>query len=639
MRQWLGMLPPVVFPMVLAAQQRTDTVTLAPVVVTATRLPTRADALPTSVTVISGARLRAEGIRTVAEALRIVPGAAVVTTGPWGGQASLFLRGGESDYVKVLIDGVPQNAPGGSYDFANLTTDNVERIEVVRGPTSVLYGSDAVTGVVQIFTRDGRGAPRAAVAFGGGTYATNAVEVTASGGDDRAGYAIGLSRFASDGIYRFNNDYRNEVLSGHLRLKPDARTDAAMSVRYGDARYHFPTDGSGDPVSNNQHQVDRGPSVGLELGHVFSDDVEGRVTGTWHRDNAQYAIAPNGPSDTTTFPFSSSDWVTRAGLDGRANLRLSGGNVVTVGGAFEHETMQGTTLDGSRSRDDGAAYLQLVTNLERPFSMTLGARLDDNQRFGTYATYRAGLSVRVHGGTRAIASIGTGFKEPNFFENYATGFVRGNPDLQPEHSFTWEAGLEHHIPGTAVTVRATYFNQRFRDLIDYNGSGSVTYNYLNVPGADARGLEIASEAALGRAVRVSAGYTFLDTRVTKGGADTGSTALFLTGQPLLRRPWHSATLALSYRLGRRGSMTLTALYTGRRPDVDYRTLRRDTLPSYTRVDLAGQLDLRRPQAGAPGLAVVGKVENLFDAPYQEVTNFPARRRNLFLGGELRFGTP
>src|SRR5947199_7620006 len=160
MRQWLGMLPPVVFPMVLAAQQGTDTVTLAPVVVTATRLPARADALPTSVTVISGAQLRAEGIRTVAEALRIVPGAAVVTTGPWGGQASLFLRGGESDYVKVLIDGVPQNAPGGSYDFANLTTDNVERIEVVRGHTSVLYGSDAMTGVVQIFTSDGRGEAR-----------------------------------------------------------------------------------------------------------------------------------------------------------------------------------------------------------------------------------------------------------------------------------------------------------------------------------------------------------------------------------------------------------------------------------------------------------------------------------------------
>ncbi len=639
MRPWLGMLPLVVVPVVLAAQQRTDTVTLAPVVVTATRLPTRADALPTSVTVISGAQLRAQGLRTVAEALRGVPGAAVVSTGPWGGQVSLFLRGGESDYVKVLIDGVPQNAPGGSYDFANLTTDNVERIEVVRGPTSVLYGSDAVTGVVQIFTRDGRNASRATVAFGGGTYATNAFDATASGGDDRVGYALGLSRFASDGIYRFNNQYRNDVLSGRVRVRPDARTDAALSVRYGDALYHFPTDGSGDTVSHNQHQLDRGPSVGLDVGHVFSDHVESRVTGTWHRDNAQYAIAPNDSSDTRNFPFSSSDWVMRAGLDGRTNVRLSGGDVVTVGGAFEHETMQGSTLNGSRSRDDGAGYLQLVTDLERPLSVTLGARLDDNQRFGTYATYRAGLSVRVHGRTRAVASLGTGFKEPNFFENYAAGFVRGNPGLQPEHSFTWEAGLEHHLPGARVTLRATYFDQRFRDLIDYNGSNSVQYNYVNVPGADSRGLEVVSEAGLGGAVHITVAYTFLHTRVTRGGADTGSTALFVPGLPLLRRPWHSATVGLSSRLGARGSMSLTLLYTGRRPDVDYRTFRRDTLPAYTRVDLAARVDLVRPQRAAPGLAVVGRVENLFDRSYQEVTNFPARRRNVFLGGELRFGAP
>src|SRR5437763_8836095 len=250
MRQWLGMLPPVVFPMVLAAQQRTDTVTLAPVVVTATRLPTRADALPTSVTVISGARLRAEGIRTVAEALRIVPGAAVVTPGPWGGQTSLFLRGGNSDYVKVLIDGVPQNAPGGAYDFANLTTDNVERIEVVRGPVSVLYGSDAVAGVVQIFTRDGRGSAHGDVTVSGGTYGSGSVTANIAGGDERAGYTVGISRFSSDGVYPINNQYRNDVLSGRVRLRPppDRRSDGTLWFRYDDALYHFPTDGAGDTV-------------------------------------------------------------------------------------------------------------------------------------------------------------------------------------------------------------------------------------------------------------------------------------------------------------------------------------------------------------------------------------------------------
>src|SRR2546429_1631445 len=455
MRPWLGMLPLVVVPVVLAGQQRTDTVTPAPVVVTAKALTTRAESLPTSVTVISGAQLRAQGLRTVAEALRGVPGAAVVSTGPWGGQVSLFLRGGESDYVKVLIDGVPQNAPGGSYDFANLTTYNGERIEVVRGPTSVLYGSDAVTGVVQIFTRDGRNAPRVTVAFGGGTYATNAVDATASGGDDRVGYALGLSRFASDGIYRFNNEYRNEVLSGRVRVRPDVRTDAALSVRYGDALYHFPTDGSGDTVSHNQHQLDRGPSVGLDLGHVFSSRAEGRLTAGWHRDNLQYAIAKNGPADSTTFPYSSSDWITRTGVDARLNLRLLASAIVTVGGAFEREAMSGTTLDTARSRNDGAVYLQIVTAPERLVSVAAGARLEANQRFGTYATHRTGMAVRIAQGMRAIASVGTGFKEPSFYENFATGFVHGNPDLEPEHSLNWEAGLEYTGLRRTMTARVT----------------------------------------------------------------------------------------------------------------------------------------------------------------------------------------
>ena len=179
--------------------------------------------------------------------------------------------------MKVLIDGVPQNAPGGAYDFANLTTDNVERIEVVRGPASVLYGSDAVTGVVQIFTRDGRGPAHGAVTVGGGTYGSSALDATLAGGGERAGYSAGVSRFTSDGVYPFNNQYRNEVLNGRVRLRPDGQTDAALSLRYGDPLYHFPTDGGGDPVSHNQHQVDRGPSVGLDLGRTFSRRLAGRI--------------------------------------------------------------------------------------------------------------------------------------------------------------------------------------------------------------------------------------------------------------------------------------------------------------------------------------------------------------------------
>src|SRR5438034_9826992 len=155
------------------AAQVPDTVMLNPVVVTATRFPRSAAGVPAAVTVLRGVDLRAQGIHTVLEALRDVPGAAVVQTGSFGGQTSLFLRGGQSNYVKVLVDGVPVNQPGGSYDFANLTTDNVDRIEVLRGPASVLYGSDAVTGVVQIFTRWGTGPGQADLSLQVGTYGTH----------------------------------------------------------------------------------------------------------------------------------------------------------------------------------------------------------------------------------------------------------------------------------------------------------------------------------------------------------------------------------------------------------------------------------------------------------------------------------
>ena len=161
MRHALRALPLLAFSVTLAGQAPADTVELNPVIVTATRFPRSAAAVPAAVTVLRGVELRAQGIHTVFEALRDVPGATVVQTGSFGGQTSLFLRGGQSNYVKVLVDGVPVNQPGGSFDFANLTTDNVERIEVVRGPASVLYGSDAVTGVVQIVTRRGTGRDRA----------------------------------------------------------------------------------------------------------------------------------------------------------------------------------------------------------------------------------------------------------------------------------------------------------------------------------------------------------------------------------------------------------------------------------------------------------------------------------------------
>ena len=258
----------------LAAQ---DTITLQPVVVTATRVPTPANAVSSAVTVISGASLRERGVRTVADALAGTVGATVVQTAGPGSQTSLFVRGGESDYAKILVDGVPLNQPGGAYNLAHLTTDDVDRIEIVRGPVSVLYGSDAVTGVIQIFTKANAGRLRVDAEAGAGSYGATRAGATMSGGTTRLRYSFGASRSESDGLFPVNSDDRNTVATARVRWAPDARTDAAVTVRQGDNVFHYPTDGAGRVVDVNQHASDRGPVVSIDLGRRVGDRVELRA--------------------------------------------------------------------------------------------------------------------------------------------------------------------------------------------------------------------------------------------------------------------------------------------------------------------------------------------------------------------------
>ena len=642
-----------VVPAALTAQQPGDTVVLDPVVVTATRVPTPASAVPAAVTVISGAELRQQGIHTVLEALRDVPGATVVQTGAFGGVTSLFLRGGQSNYVKVLVDGVPVNQPGGAFDFANLTTDNIERIEVVRGPASVLYGSDAVTGVVQIFTRRGFGASRLAASVRGGTYGTLIWDAEASGGSDAASYAFSVSRFTSNGTYAFNNDYRNGVFSGLVRVAPDAHSDATFSLHYDDDTYHVPTDGAGNPVDHNQFNYQAGPTIGLDIGHVFTPRLEARLLLAAHETDGGFDNRPDSAADSTL--FRSLDNLRRASADLRANLSLPSGTVLTVGSAVEQErdrsfnVCQTSFGDCSAppidtARWNGAWYAQLVTEVFDRVSLTTGLRLEDNQRFGTYVTYRLGAAYHLPGGTRVRATAGNAFREPTFFENYSTGYSVGNPDLKPEHSRTWEVGLEQTLAGGRASVSATFFDQRFLDMIDYtyNPSLPAAANYYNVAAASANGVETGVRWSPVGEMSLGASYTYLHTDVTNPGFDTTSGAALAPGQPLVRRPKHSARLDAGYRLRERGTISLAVTYVGDRTDRVFRPFpalpRRVTLPSYMRVDLAAQLDVAPPHGDTPGFALSARVENLFDRAYQEIKNFPARRRTILVGGEMRWGS-
>ena len=241
----------------------TDTTALAPVVVTATRVPVAATTA--TVTVLRGADLRARGVARVADALREVPGVHVVQSGSFGGATSLFLRGGQSSYTKVLIDGVPANLPGGTFDWAFLTTDNIDRIEIVRGPASVLYGSDAVSGVVQIFTRRGGHGVTPSASLRGGTYSTLDGDVGVSGGSTQLGFSLDAASHASDGLLPEDNQFRNTVLSGALHARPDAGSEVGVSARYSDGMFHYPTNGAGAVVPfQRARRGDRRLTAGID---------------------------------------------------------------------------------------------------------------------------------------------------------------------------------------------------------------------------------------------------------------------------------------------------------------------------------------------------------------------------------------
>lgn len=629
----------------LGAQQRGDTVALAPIVITATSVPTAADRLSSRVTVITAEDLARAGVHTVADALAGLVGLAVARTGPYGSGTSVFIRGGESDYVKVLVDGVPVNDPGGAYDFAHLTVDAVDRIEVVRGPVSVLYGSDAVAGVVQIVTR-----ARGSRLDGGaraGSYGT--VDADASVGVDRGALALALTarHLASDGPYAFNGAYDNRVLGGHLRVTPDARTTLDLSLRSSDADYHFPTDGAGNVVDRDQHQVSQALSLGLTAVRRLRGRAVLRVALASHAGDGGIEDGPDGPGDTLgVFAYHSRQDVTRHGLDGRVTIPLGRASAVTVGAALEDQRARGASVAESEfgpfgdttdvRRRNWAGYGELDTGVG-PFALTAGARVDRNQRFGTFATWRGGASWAAGHGWRVYASAGTAFKEPTFFEQFGGGFVIGNPALAPEHTTSWEVGTAGVVLAGRVRASASYFGQRFRDLIQFTSATGVpdAPNYVNVAAADADGLELEVSLVPVAGTRLRAHYTYLRTRVTDGGVLPDDDAAFRTGGSLLRRPTHSAGLDGDARWGRVSSYAALR-WTGSRADADFAAFpaARVTLPAVAVADLAAELRVTSAVGALPAFTLTARVENVLDARYQMAFGFPALGRTVLVGGRV-----
>jgi vitamin B12 transporter len=643
----LGALTVGLLPAGLWAQQAQDTTQLKELVVTANGTPTPADAVVSTVTTITGDELRDRGIQFVQDALRDIPGATVTQSGSYGGVSSLFLRGGESDYVKVLIDGVPVNQSGGGYNWANLTTDNVERIEVLRGPASVIYGSDAVTGVVQIFTRTGSPGVQLDGGAEAGTFGTVNGHAAVLGGTSALSYSADASRHSTDGTYPFNNDYGNTVLSGALRSAIGASSDASLSVRVSDNRYHFPTDFSGALADSNQSSAEKSYSLGLNAGRRLNDRYELRLTGAAARTDGEFDDPSDNAADTAGFGFAShrDSRADRGSIDLRLLASPSTAVRVTAGAQVERETEQQsgettsnfgqieTTPDTpfDRGRTTWGYYAQGVVSLSSGLALNLNGRVDDNSGFGTFFTYRAGAVYRLPSHTRVRASVGRAFKAPTFCEQFCDApFVVGDSALQPERSTSWEAGVEQELVSQRLSIWATYFDQRFEDLILYDGGAAPgAPTYFNGAAAEARGLETGLTSKLAESVDISASYTLLSTEATDDAGMPSPT--FADGERLIRRPKHSFALRLRARPWERLRLGGSLSYVGARDDVDFNLGERVELEPYTVVDLSGELELLNSAPGAFGISATLRVENLFDKAYDQVVGFAGRRRGVFGG--------
>jgi len=636
-------------------QAAPDTFRLGQITVTATKLPAPLAAVPAHVTVITGEALRASGVRRVVDALRDQAGVAVAQLGSPGAVASVFMRGGESDYVQVLVDGVQINDPGGAFDWAHLTTADVERIEIVRGPASVLYGSDAVSGVVQIFTSRGRGRPRVQAELSGGqgervgagasgTYDTWDGSASVTGGTRvapslDASYSFSAARQQSAGAYAFNNDYDNTTVAGRVGLTARGGTAAAFTTRYTEQLFHYPTDGAGNVLDHNRYTFGDALAAGINVTRPFGPRLNAQLSlGAYRNDTGG-----EDPEDEAGVGFSrSSAAVERDNLELRVDARAARQLTISVGGELERQ--QGVSTfesDGpfgpfsSRTADERsnrAAFAQLVHAGER-LGVTAGARVDRSDQFGTFTTARAGLTYQLAQSLRAHAALGTGFKEPTFLETYATGFARGNPALEPEQSRSGELGVRAAVGGAHIAV--TGFYQQFRNLIQYTFAPPTedSPNYFNIGRATAGGVEFEVGAALLPTLTASAAYTGLRTKVTDAGF--GQDMQFVEGESLLRRPAHHLTGGLSWQPGR-VQVLLQGDYTGERADLDF------TDPAVwqgKRVDLDAHATVSTSLRYRPALSwgdaeLTVRVRNLLGADYEEVFNFPAPGRVITIGASL-----
>jgi vitamin B12 transporter len=597
------------------------------VVVTATRIETPSKEVASSITVITRADLARANRSTVLDVLEGVVGTAAVRSGGIGAAASIMLRGGNSEHTLVLLDGVEINDPmnpSRSCDLAHIALDQVERIEVLRGPQSTLFGSDALGGVVNIITRTGEGRPNLSLYGSIGSLSTAESRLGISGASRKISYSLGASYLRSGGISAADNafagnrekdGYRNLSLTGRVGLKLRENLDLDLTVRGLLTRSEI--DNFGGPFGDDPNNSQRYDSL---FARAQFRGLYGN--GRWESKLGAAVIRSkrlnNNPVDGA-HPFDSEKGSFRSGLlkvDWQNNVFLHPSNTLTFGAEYEaergsseyrFESLWGPFMSEfpGRKAGDLGIYVQDQVKFGGRFFATTGIRIDSHSRSGTAFTYRLAPAWFIaRTGTKLKATLGTGFKSPSLYQLYAPPTAWGpigNEALKSEETTGWDAGLEQDLAGGRFKLGATYFRNGFRNLISFDN----VRGYVNIGRAETNGVELTGEAAPSAALSITASYT----RLTAKDKDTGL--------GLLRRPRDKFSTVLDWRPLPKFDLGIKLSRVGSRSDLDFNTWPSApiTLRPYT------LLDANISYAVAPRTVLFFRFDNILNQRYEMIYGY------------------
>ena len=599
-----------------------DTGLVPTIVITATRIPTPELDVASSVSVVTADEIAARQERTFAELLKDIPGLNVVQQGGPGAETSVFMRGTNSNHTKVLVDGIDVSDPSNvnaAFDFGQLLTQGIDRVEVLRGPQSGLYGSDAIGGVINVITKAGSGPMQLSASVEGGTFSSFNQAAAASGSQGAFHYSANVAHLhvgatpvtpldlLAPGEPRNDDYYDNFTVASKLGFDLTPDLDLGLVARYtnthlrytGEDFSTFPALPAAQQSASNTDQY-----YGRASAHLVS--LDGRLNqtlGVAYTRNQTTTLQPQIPESLNTGKRLKVDW--------QGAIRISSAHSLLLGLEDARDEISAPILASTRI---ASAYVELQSQLGAHWFSALNARYDDNDRFGSKLTYRiAPTWVSSVSGTKLKASVGTGFKAPTLSELFQSfpPFFFANPDLQPETSVGYDLGIEQGLGGGRVRIGATWFYNRIRDLIATDVTGTT---YANVGRASTDGVEgfVAYQPVKQLTLRLD--YTY-----TEATDD-------LLHQELLRRPKHKGNLNATWQatdalLLNASVLTVSSWVDGNR---DFSIPRLDA-PGYTTVNLAASFALSRQ------LAVFGRIENLLDRHYENPVGFLQPRMGVFAG--------